>query len=114
LPPLDVPLLSGSTETNTAVAALRMTTESGTVIPAPAAESSPVILSETKHLIGSRSIQLPSPRTALLGIWLLGTTTAVIAMLVSFARVRRLARSGVELVDEKWRDARARIASRLG
>jgi beta-lactamase regulating signal transducer with metallopeptidase domain len=113
LPPLDMPMLSASAEHYVSSNALRRT-ESG-LSAAPSGKSSPAILIEAKALVlESPIIRLPSLRTALAGTWLLGSIVAAVAILVSYARVRRLVRSGVELNDETWRAAFARIASRLG
>ncbi len=114
LPPLDVPLLFGSTGDTSFVTAPTMTAATGPAMAARAAERSPVMPSTPKNLrVESPAMQRPSLSTTLLGTWLLGAIVAAIAVLVSFARARRLARSGIELNDETWRAARARIASRL-
>jgi beta-lactamase regulating signal transducer with metallopeptidase domain len=113
LPPLDVPVLS-STETSKYRSLPSVgtgETNAGRPIVSEAAQPHTVVTaSETRGL----QFQLPSLRTTILVTWLIGAAVALIALLTSFARVRRLASSGVELNDAAWRAARTRVASRLG
>jgi len=55
-----------------------------------------------------------SATPALLFVWLIGTTAAVFALGVSLLRVRRLARTAVDVGDLAWRGAAATISARLG
>jgi beta-lactamase regulating signal transducer with metallopeptidase domain len=53
-------------------------------------------------------------RLMLLTAWLLGTAGAVAAVLVSLARVRRLARRADEVDDPGWKDAADVLSARVG
>jgi beta-lactamase regulating signal transducer with metallopeptidase domain len=60
------------------------------------------------------SIRRPSLLAMIVGVWLVGVVAALIALVVSLVRVRRLADSSVEIDDADWREACARVSARLG
>jgi beta-lactamase regulating signal transducer with metallopeptidase domain/predicted nucleic acid-binding Zn-ribbon protein len=80
--------------------------------------SAPVLVSEPAARMRAdapapTSFRVPSIRESILGAWALGVVAALVALIVSLVRVRRLERSGSELKGE-WEALAARIAAQLG
>lgn len=79
--------------------------------------TAPADLRLTEATVGQIAGELvtrPSLLTVLLSAWIAGAVAAMLALIVSFIRVARLAASGRELDDAEWIDARARVAAKLG
>jgi beta-lactamase regulating signal transducer with metallopeptidase domain len=73
----------------------------------------PADLGQPRHALLTAAAWSTAP-TLLLVAWLIGTTAAASALLVSLRAVRRLARTGEDMDDPAWRSAGNALGTRLG
>jgi beta-lactamase regulating signal transducer with metallopeptidase domain len=126
LPSLDVPVPSwaaartdhdgraGAPSTAAPNDAIKLTHLDAAMAAPGDADSTPASSSTSDSIPSGGTLSWPSLRSMLLAAWAIGTGAAVAMILLSLARVNRLAHLGEELDDGRWREMAASLALRFG
>lgn len=111
LPALDVPVPRWNRIDETRADRIDVARSRPDVAPNHAAvASAEIVLREAR----GRSVELPSTRSTIIGLWLAGVIVALIGIVVSILRVMRLGAAGTIVDDPSWTNARNYVAHRLG